>query len=97
MSRYSGDDVPDNVIDQIRDWETRYRRARLSFGLMIELSHSAEMEKLHNALAEQDIRCEQLAADRLLVRIDSLDRAESIQGLIRQTLRSLGITVRWRS
>jgi hypothetical protein len=96
LHRYGGGDLPENVAYQVQDWESRYRRARLSVGMVIELSHSGEMARLEEALELQGLTLERLASDRLMIRVESLDRVESASRAVQATLRDLEITARWR-
>jgi hypothetical protein len=95
LVRYSGDAVPENVAADLQEWATSYRRARVGWGLMIQLSHSGELERLSDALHAQGLAVEPISTDRLFIRIVSDDRREATARVVRTVLNDLGIAARW--
>jgi hypothetical protein len=95
LERYSGDPVPDNVRVDLQEWAANYRRARVGWGLMVQLSHSGELERLREALAEQGLSVESMAADRLFIGVASDDRRDATARVVRTVLNDLNIAARW--
>jgi hypothetical protein len=95
LERYSGAPVPDNVRVDLQEWATSYRRARVGWGLMIQLSHSGELERLRETLIEQGLTVEPMATDRLFIGIASDDRREATARVVRTVLNDLNIAARW--
>ncbi|TVR71338.1 MAG: hypothetical protein EA415_11740, partial [Sphaerobacteraceae bacterium] len=77
------------------EWAETYRRARISRGLMVQLSHAGELERLSEALAAQGLTVEPVSNDRLFVRVISEDRDEATARVLRTVLSDLGIAARW--
>ena len=95
LARYSGESVPENVAADLREWATSYRHARVGWGIVIQLSHTAELDRLSTELAEQGLTVEPIAADRLFIRIESDDRKEATARVVRTVLQDLGVAARW--
>ena len=95
LVRYSGNPVPENVAADMQEWAETYRRARISRGLMVQLSHAGELERLSEALSAQGLIVEPVSNDRLFVRVVSEDRDEATARVLRTVLSDLGIAARW--
>jgi hypothetical protein len=95
LVRYSGNPVPENVAADMQEWAETYRRARISRGLMVQLSHAGELERLSDALSAQGLTVEPASNDRLFVRVISADRDEATARVLRTVLSDLGIAARW--
>jgi hypothetical protein len=95
LVRYSGEAVPENVSADLKEWATSYRHARIGWGIVIQLSHMAELERLSGELREQGLTVEPIAGDRLFIRIASDDRREATARVVRTVLSDLSIAARW--
>jgi hypothetical protein len=95
LVRYSGEPVPENVASDLQEWADSYRRARVGWGLAVQLSHAGELERLANALREQSLAVEPIATDRLFIRIVSDDRREATARVVRTVLNDLNIAAKW--